>query len=50
MTQESSDPQVPDGPDFAAFDMLVEGLGRWTGSQPNWPPARHVAAECSLWA
>ena len=45
MTQESSDLQVPDGPDFAAFDMLVEGLGRWTASQPNWPPARRVAAE-----
>ena len=33
------------GPDFAAFDMLVEGLGRWAGSLADWPPARHVAAE-----
>jgi energy-coupling factor transporter ATP-binding protein EcfA2 len=31
--------------DFAAFDMLVEGLGRWAGSFADWPPARHVAAE-----
>lgn len=34
-----------DGPDFAAFDTLVEGLTRWAGSQPDWPPARRVAAE-----
>ncbi len=34
-----------DGPDFAAFDTLVEGLSRWAGSQPDWPPARRVAAE-----
>jgi energy-coupling factor transporter ATP-binding protein EcfA2 len=31
--------------DFAAFDMLVEGLGRWADSFADWPPARHVAAE-----
>jgi energy-coupling factor transporter ATP-binding protein EcfA2 len=42
MTQQKPSPA---GPDFAAFDMLVEGLGRWAGSLPDWPPARHVAAE-----
>jgi len=31
--------------DFAAFDMLAEGLGRWAGSLADWPPARRVAAE-----
>lgn len=32
-------------PDFTSFDMLVDGLGRWSGSLPAWPPARRVAAE-----
>ncbi|MFM8415503.1 MAG: GTPase domain-containing protein [Planctomycetota bacterium] len=39
------EPASSSGPDFAAFDMLVEGLGRWAGSLADWPPARHVAAE-----
>jgi energy-coupling factor transporter ATP-binding protein EcfA2 len=42
---ESAGGPSGDGPDFAAFDTLVESLGRWAGSQPAWPPARRVAAE-----
>ena len=38
-------PAALPGPDFAAFDTLVDGLGRWVGSLADWPPARHVAAE-----
>ena len=37
--------QAATGPDFASFDLLVEGLGRWAGSLPEWSPARRVAAE-----
>ncbi len=33
------------GPDFASFDMLVDGMGRWVHSFADWPPARQVAAE-----
>jgi hypothetical protein len=33
------------GPDFTGFDELVGGLERWTGSFPEWPPARQVRAE-----
>jgi energy-coupling factor transporter ATP-binding protein EcfA2 len=37
---------VPAGePDFAAFDLLVEALGRWAEAGPEWPPARRVKAE-----
>ena len=31
--------------DFASFDELVEALGRWSGSLPEWSPARAVRAE-----
>ena len=31
--------------DFASFDGLVETLARWSGSLPEWPPARAVRAE-----
>ena len=31
--------------DFASFDELVETLARWSGSLPEWPPARAVRAE-----
>ena len=31
--------------DFASFDELVEMLARWSGSLPDWPPARAVRAE-----
>jgi energy-coupling factor transporter ATP-binding protein EcfA2 len=34
-----------DGPDFASFDTLIEGLARWARSQPEWPPARRAGAE-----
>ncbi len=34
-----------EGPDFTSFDILVEGLGRWSGSLAAWPPGRRVAAE-----
>lgn len=42
---ESLSPRVAEGPDFAAFDTLVEGLARWAHSQTAWSPARRVAAE-----
>ena len=29
-------------PDFAAFDLLVDALGRWAPAGPAWPPARRV--------
>jgi hypothetical protein len=32
-------------PDFAAFDMLVDALGRWAAAGPDWPPARRVKGE-----
>ena len=31
--------------DFTSFDELVEMLARWSGSLPEWPPARAVRAE-----
>jgi energy-coupling factor transporter ATP-binding protein EcfA2 len=31
--------------DFASFDELVEALARWSGSLPEWAPARAVRAE-----
>jgi hypothetical protein len=31
--------------DFASFDELVEMLGRWSGSLPEWAPARAVRSE-----
>lgn len=31
--------------DFADFDELVESLGQWAGSGPDWPPARRVRVE-----
>ncbi len=31
--------------DFADFDELVESLGRWAGSGPDWSPARRIRAE-----
>ena len=31
--------------DFASFDEHVEKLARWSGSLPEWPPARAVRAE-----
>jgi len=31
--------------DFASFDDLVERLTRWSGSLPDWAPARTVRAE-----
>lgn len=42
---ESLPDHMPDGPDFATFDTLVECLTRWVRSQPEWPPARRVTAE-----
>lgn len=38
-------PTLPAGLDDAAFDELVTGLDRWSGSLPEWPPARRVRAE-----
>ena len=38
-------PADRDPVDFASFDELVEALGRWSGSLPEWPPARAVRAE-----
>jgi len=40
---------VPQNPapeaDFAAFDLLVDALGRWAAAAPDWPPARRVRSE-----
>lgn len=44
-TNSESRIAVADAADFAAFDTLVEGLARWSGSQPDWPPARRLASE-----
>ncbi len=44
MSDPAPDSQ-PVAADFAAFDMLLDGLTRWSGSLPDWPPARHLAAE-----
>ncbi|MFM1902506.1 MAG: hypothetical protein RLZZ440_406 [Planctomycetota bacterium] len=38
-------PPAAAGPDLAAFDMLIDGISRWAGSLPAWPPARQVTAE-----
>jgi hypothetical protein len=35
--------------DDAAFDALVAALGAWSGSLPEWPPARRVRAAWSRW-
>jgi len=44
--QEQSHEQPRSEPvDFASFDELVEMLARWSGSLPEWPPARAVRAE-----
>ena len=44
---DSSSPHTPPAgePDFAAFDLLVDALGRWAASAPAWAPARRVASE-----
>jgi energy-coupling factor transporter ATP-binding protein EcfA2 len=44
---DSSPPHTPPAgePDFAAFDLLVDALGRWASSAPAWAPARRVASE-----
>ena len=44
---DSSSPHTPPAgePDFAAFDLLVDALGRWASSAPAWAPARRVASE-----
>ncbi|MFM7107350.1 MAG: hypothetical protein ACKOZU_01875 [Planctomycetaceae bacterium] len=41
--EPSSSPPVE--PDAAAFELLVESLGRWATRGPDWPPARRVRAE-----
>ena len=45
--QQDQSLQQPRGEpiDFASFDELVETLARWSGSLPEWPPARAVRAE-----
>ncbi len=32
-------------PDFAAFDLLIDALGRWAAAAPAWAPARRVKSE-----
>ena len=42
----SHDPaSAADAFDDTAFDELVDALARWSGSLPEWPPARRVRAE-----
>ena len=45
--QQDQSLQQPRGEpiDFASFDELVETLARWSGSLPEWPPARAVRTE-----
>ena len=43
--ETDSQPVVMDGPDFASFELLLDGIGSWAGSLAAWPPARRVAAE-----
>mgnify|MGYP006274876507 CR=1 FL=1 len=46
MDASCASPSVPAAePDFAAFDLLVDALGRWASSGPAWPPARRVKSE-----
>ncbi len=42
---EASTGSMAAAADFADFDDLVESLGRWSASGPDWPPARRVRAE-----
>ena len=39
MTEHVAPAPPPAEPDAAAFDMLVESLGRWVAGGPEWPPA-----------
>ena len=41
----TSDPTPAAEPDFAAFDALVDALGRWAPTGPAWAPARRVKNE-----
>jgi energy-coupling factor transporter ATP-binding protein EcfA2 len=42
---EHEEPSRREPVDFASFDELVEALARWSGSLPEWTPARAVRAE-----
>jgi len=44
-TTHTDSTSAPAEPDFAAFDLLVDALGRWAAAAPAWPPARRVRAE-----
>jgi energy-coupling factor transporter ATP-binding protein EcfA2 len=44
-TSATPAPPSPPEPDFAAFDLLVEAIGRWSAAAPAWAPARRVTAE-----
>ena len=41
---EPSPNPTPDA-DAAAFDLLIDALGRWVQGGPDWPPARRVRTE-----
>ena len=43
--EQSLEQSSGESADFASFDELVETLARWSGSLPEWPPARAVRAE-----
>ena len=45
MSDQTVTPPETHEPDAAAFDRLVEALGRWAPAGPDWPPARRVKAE-----
>lgn len=44
-TTGSPPPTPAPEPDFAAFDLLIDALGRWAPAGPAWPPARRVKSE-----
>ncbi|NBW85559.1 MAG: ATP-binding cassette domain-containing protein [Planctomycetia bacterium] len=45
MTSDLQPSAAVQGPDFAAFDHLVEELARWSGTLPDWAPAARVRSE-----
>ncbi|MFM7207523.1 MAG: GTPase [Planctomycetaceae bacterium] len=44
-TPSTTTPPPAVEPDFAAFDLLVDSLGRWAEASPAWPPARRARSE-----
>jgi hypothetical protein len=45
MTDHAACPTPAPEPDAAAYDALVDALGRWVEAGPDWPPARRARSE-----